>query len=56
MVEEAGYSTAARKPRREGGERRGKGDVDKRDFSKAFSDLLYLTRLRELTLTDPRAS
>lgn len=56
MVEEAGYSTAARKPGRERGERRGKGDVDKRDFSKAFSDLLYLTRLRELTLTDPRAS
>lgn len=55
-VEEAGYPTAARKPGREGGERRGKGDVDKRDSSKAFSDLLYLTRLRELTLTDPRAS
>lgn len=41
-VEEAGYPTAARKLERERGERRGKGDIDKRDSSKASNDLFYL--------------
>lgn len=41
-VEEVGYPTVTRKPGREGGERGGKGDVDKRDSSKASDGLLYL--------------